>query len=103
VEAVDIIGETDISTTNGSIKARYTEVFHGEYHFSTTNGSVTLDLPSSAGGELDAKTVNGSITTDFPAKVKRLSKRHLRGEFGGGGASFKVSTVNGSVKIRENY
>jgi DUF4097 and DUF4098 domain-containing protein YvlB len=103
VDVVDIIGETVISTTNGSIRARYTEVFHGEYNFSTTNGSVTLDLPSGAGGELDAKTVNGSITTDFPATVKRLNRRHLRGTFGGGGASFKVSTVNGSVKIRENY
>jgi DUF4097 and DUF4098 domain-containing protein YvlB len=102
VEVVDIIGETDISTTNGSIKARYNEVFDGEYQFSTTNGSVTLDLPPGAGGELDAKTVNGSITTDFPATVTRLSKRHLRGTFGGGGAYFKVSTVNGSVKIREH-
>jgi DUF4097 and DUF4098 domain-containing protein YvlB len=101
VEVEDIAGETDISTTNGSIKARYTEVFDGNYHFSTTNGSVTLDLPAGAGGELDAKTVNGSISTDFPATVRRLSKRHLQGTFGGGGGLFEVSTVNGSVKIRE--
>jgi DUF4097 and DUF4098 domain-containing protein YvlB len=102
VEVVDITGETEISTTNGSIKARYNEVFTGQYHFSTTNGSVTLDLPPGAGGELDAKTVNGSITTDFPATVERLSRRHLRGTFGGGGAYFKISTVNGSVRIREH-
>jgi DUF4097 and DUF4098 domain-containing protein YvlB len=101
VEVEDIEGTTDISTTNGSIKARYTEVYSGDYRFSTTNGSVTLDLPVGAGGELDAKTVNGSITTDFPATVRRLSKRHLQGTFGSGGGLFEISTVNGSVRIRE--
>jgi DUF4097 and DUF4098 domain-containing protein YvlB len=101
VEVEDIAGESDISTTNGSIKARYTDVFPGSYHFSTTNGSVTLDLPPGAGGELDARTVNGSITTDFPATVRSLSKRHLQGTFGGGGGFFEISTVNGSVRIRE--
>ncbi len=102
VEVYDVAGTVDISTTNGSIKARYVEAGDGHHRFSTTNGSVTLYLPAEAGGELEVETVNGSISSDFPATVERMSKRHLKGTFGGGGGFFEINTVNGSVKIRKN-
>ena len=103
VEVEGIGAQADVSTTNGSIKAHYNDAVDGTHKFSTTNGSVTLYLPDGASGELDASTVNGSITTDFPATVNRMSKRRLKGSFGGGGGSlFEISTVNGSVKIRKN-
>lgn len=103
VEVEGLGSQADVSTTNGSIKAHYSDTVDGDHSFSTTNGSVTLYLPDGASGELDASTVNGSITTDFPATVNRLSKRRLKGSFGGGGGShFEISTVNGSVKIRKN-
>lgn len=100
VELVDLAGVAEVSTTNGSIKARYREAVDGTHRFSTTNGSVTIYLPDGTGGELDAETVNGSITTDFPATIEKVSKRHLRGSFGGGGGGYlEINTVNGSVKI----
>ena len=99
----DIAGDIEAKTTNGSIRARYTQATKGRHSFHTTNGSVRIYLPAGAGGELDAQTVNGSITTDFPTTVTRVSRRHLKGSFGsGGGASYEIETVNGSVKILEN-
>jgi len=99
----DIAGDIDARTTNGGILARYTEAAEGRHSFHTTNGSVRIYLPAGAGGELDAQTVNGSITTDFPITVTRMSRRHLKGSFGGGGgATYEIETVNGSVKILEN-
>ncbi len=102
IEVYDVAGVVDISTTNGSIKASYVEAGDGHHRFSTTNGSVTLYLPPDAGGELDVDTVNGSISTDFPSTIEQMSKRHLKGTFGGGGGFFEISTVNGSVKIRKS-
>ena len=102
VEAEDIAGQVDISTTNGSINASYSEASDGNHRYSTTNGSVKVFLPAGAGGEIDAQTVNGGITTDFPTTVRKLSRRHLQGSFGGGGGlSLEIETVNGSVRIRE--
>ena len=99
----DIAGDIEAKRTNGSIRARYTQATKGRHSFHTTNGSVRIYLPAGAGGELDAQTVNGSITTDFPTTVTRVSRRHLKGSFGsGGGASYEIETVNGSVKILEN-
>ncbi|TDI36794.1 MAG: hypothetical protein E2P02_24200 [Acidobacteria bacterium] len=99
----DIAGDIEAKTTNGGIRARYTEATDGRHSFHTTNGSVRIYLPAGAGGELDAQTVNGSITTDFPTTVTRVSRRHLKGSFGGGGgASYEIETVNGSIKILEN-
>ena len=99
----DIAGDIEARTTNGSIRARYTEATEGRHSFHTTNGSVRIYLPAGAGGELDAQTVNGSITTDFPTTVTRVRRHHLKGSFGsGGGATYEIETVNGSIKILEN-
>ena len=60
---------------------------------------MTVYLPDAA-GELDVQTVNGSITTDFPLEVKgKIGGRRLEGRGGSGRATFRIRTVNGSVKL----
>lgn len=103
VRVEDVSGDVEAATVNGGIDARYKSLTDGRHRFSTTNGSVTLELPSGAGGHFDARTVNGRITTDFPVTVSgTLSKRRLSGQFGSGGGSFEITTVNGSVSLRNN-
>lgn len=96
-------GDIDASTVNGRIEASYRNAPNeGSHEFTTVNGSVELSLPSAAGGEFEASSVNGSIDTDFPLTVERArfgGASKLQGRFGSGNASFKVKTVNGSVKI----
>jgi DUF4097 and DUF4098 domain-containing protein YvlB len=103
VEVARVSGEVETSTVNGSIKATYLDVDpDGRHRFSTTNGSVTLYLPPDASGEFEAQTVNGSIKTDFPLEVTgKFGSRRLRGRLGDGRGTFDISTVNGSVRIRE--
>jgi Toastrack DUF4097 len=102
VQLDDIEGEIQAETTNGSIRASYDKAPGGTHRFETTNGSVQISLPANTGGELDAETVNGSIETEIPITLVGSSRRHVRGTFGSGSGSFKVSTVNGSVKILSN-
>lgn len=99
VQVDDVEGEIEAETTNGNIRASYGQAADGTHRFETTNGSVRISLPPDAGGELDAETVNGSIEVAFPTTLVRSSRRHVRGHFGSGTSSIKVTTVNGSVQI----
>jgi DUF4097 and DUF4098 domain-containing protein YvlB len=98
----DIAGEIEAETTNGGIRASYRSVEGGRHRFETTNGEVRVYLPSNAGGDLEAETVNGSIEVDFPMTLTRTGRHHIQGSFGGGSASFEISTVNGSVTVLPN-
>jgi hypothetical protein len=102
VHLKDVGGEVEAGTVNGSIEAALTAPGDGRHRFSTTNGSVTLSIPAGASGELDAETVNGSVTTDFPLTLSgSFSRKRLRAQIGdGGGASFEIRTVNGSITLR---
>jgi DUF4097 and DUF4098 domain-containing protein YvlB len=96
----DVGGEVEASTVNGSIEAHYAEVASdGAHRFSTTNGGVRLYLPPDVGGAFEARTVNGSIETDFPLEVKGRVGKRLEGRLGEGRGSFRVTTVNGSVRL----
>ena len=51
-------------------------------------------------------TVNGSITSEFPSlTVEKESSigNNLKGSLGNGGATVKVTTVNGTIKILKNH
>lgn len=100
LESID--GDVEAETTNGSIQTSYRRAGDGRHRFETTNGSVRLYLPSDAGGELEAETSNGSIEVDFPMTVRRSSRRHLEGSFGSGAGTFRIETVNGSIKLLPN-
>ena len=36
------------------------------------------------------------------ATIEQMSKRHLKGRFGSGSGRFELSTVNGSLTIRQS-
>jgi DUF4097 and DUF4098 domain-containing protein YvlB len=121
VETVGINGSTVLSTTNGKISA---EEMTGSVKAEGTNGSISIDLvsvqdddnvvlhtvngnivltlASKLGADIRASTVNGSIRTDFPLEIKgEWGPKNISGKMNGGGAHFKVETVNGSVAIEE--
>jgi DUF4097 and DUF4098 domain-containing protein YvlB len=73
-----------------------------ETEFTTVNGSVNVTLPASLGAEVEASTVNGSIDSDFPLLVHgKISPRKITGTIGSGGRELKLTTVNGSIRIRK--
>ena len=101
VEIADVSGEVEARTINGSIRASYLEAGGGSHRFSTTNGGVRVQLPPDVSGDFEARTVNGSIQTDFPLEVSGRPGRRLHGQLGDGKGRFRISTVNGSVKIQK--
>jgi hypothetical protein len=100
VRVIDTEGPVDASTVNGSIQADYRKLSQATHEFHTTNGSVTLYLPRDAAGDFEAHTVNGSISSDLPLTISgKIGGRRLTGRVGQGGGTFRIRTVNGSVKL----
>ncbi len=102
VTADAVRGSLDVSTSNGAIEAHLVEPQAGHrQRFETHNGGITLWLPSNTNAELSASTTNSSVSTDFDLLMKggEVSKRHLGGKLGTGGASIDLTTSNGRIRV----
>jgi hypothetical protein len=91
------------STVNGSITCRLGQSrFTDDVAFETVNGSITIEMPDGLNADFRASTVNGSIDSDFPILVTgKVSRRSLHGAIGDGGPELRLSTVNGSIRLRK--
>jgi hypothetical protein len=103
---IDIVtsGFAEASTVNGNITCRLgAGRLSGDLSFETVNGSITLDMAPGLHADFRGSTVNGRIDSDFPILVTgQVSRRSLRGSIGDGGPELRVSTVNGSIRLRQN-
>jgi hypothetical protein len=63
---------------------------------------VRLTLPSDAKARIQATTVHGGIDNNFGLHTNdhRFVGHDLTGELGGGGASIKLTNVNGTIDVR---
>jgi hypothetical protein len=101
VDARSVSGPVSAKTTNGNIDVR-AGVLDSRTEYSTTNGSITVELPSRTNADLDMRTVNGRVSSDFPVTVEgSFSPRRLRAKLGDGGPTVRMSTVNGSIRLRK--
>lgn len=110
VRATTVNGDVDVRTTgvaeartvNGDITLRLGRSdLSDDVEFETVNGSITIEMPEGLNADFRASTVNGSIDSDFPITVTgKVSRRSLRGSIGAGGPELRLSTVNGSIRLR---
>ncbi|MDX1674708.1 MAG: DUF4097 family beta strand repeat-containing protein [Longimicrobiales bacterium] len=111
VRASTVNGDVDIrtaglaeaNTVNGGITAVLgTSRLRDDVRFETVNGSITLEIPDGLNADFRASTVNGTIDSDFAILVSgKVDPRSLRGTIGDGGPELRLSTVNGSIRIRQ--
>lgn len=102
VDARSTGGAVSARTTNGDITVRAAALDGDQTEFSTTNGSITVELPASVNADVDMRTVNGRLSSDFPLTVEgSFSPRRLHATLGKGGPTLRLSTVNGSIRLRK--
>jgi DUF4097 and DUF4098 domain-containing protein YvlB len=67
----------------------------------SVNGGVHLSLPSNYSARLETSTTNGRVHSEIPelATPREKQQRQIGVDMGGGGATIRVSTTNGSVHI----
>ena len=100
IHATDLGADAKLATVNGSIHAAFATVSATQrITTDSVNGACELTLPAGTGAHIDLSTVNGSTRCDFPLTIEKSSGRTLRGTIGGGGATVRADTVNGSIRL----
>ena len=96
-------GEVEASTVNGGIHVTISDVASAAtLALTTVNGGITLEAPRDLRAAIDARTTNGSVASDLPlVEEGQRSRTRLVGRLNGGGASIRLRTTNGSVRLRE--
>jgi len=75
----------------------------GNYSLKSHSGNVELDLPANSAFDFEAETFSGSITTDFEIKVTgKISPKEMSGVVNGGGATVKLSSFSGDIKLKKS-
>src|SRR6266702_2954377 len=103
VDAETADGPVSAVSVNGSVRARMRAFADtGEVSLFTVNGTATAELPARLDADVEASTVNGSINTDYPLTVTgKYMSHHLRGTVGNGGRRVHITTVNGSINLKQ--
>lgn len=99
----EVSGDAWLKTHNGSIKTYYSGDAPPvcEISLVTYNGSIDLRTPPNLSAKVDLSTYNGSINTALPITISgTVSKRKLQGTIGDGAGKLRLSTHNGSIKVR---
>jgi DUF4097 and DUF4098 domain-containing protein YvlB len=95
-----------LSTVNGRVSAEMVSLDKGQnVSLEAVNGELHLAIPTNASAQIAASTINGRITSEFPSlqpKKEFPVGKNLNGTLGSGGASVKMTTVNGPTKIAIN-
>lgn len=94
-------GEVEGRTTNGGVDVDLDgSGWQGSgLELETTNGGVHVSVPANYNAHLDTGTTNGRVSIDFPVMVQGNVGRTVSTDLGTGGATIRVRTSNGGVKI----
>ncbi len=99
-----LAGDVQGRTTNGGLKVELIgDKWDGQgMNVETVNGGVRVAMPSNYSAHVETATTNGGISTDFPVSVQGKISNSLSFNVGGGGATIRVVTTNGGVKIQRS-
>lgn len=94
-------GDVQGRTTNGGIDVTLDgTAWQGNgLDVETTNGGVRVSVPDNYNAHLDTGTTNGRVSIDFPVTMQGTLNRSVSTDLGSGGATIRVRTSNGGVKI----
>lgn len=81
-------GDVSAGSTSGSVNIKSSEA-PDAINVDTVSGSVTITIPETDNLSVSFDSVSGSFNSDLPVTM-------------GGKASYKISTVSGSLKIKTN-
>jgi hypothetical protein len=102
VEVADLDGAADVETHNGDIRISYAR-FTRSSSFETHNGGVDIRLPAGAKFHVNANGHHMDVDSEFPTVVSHAPREgRYVGDINGGGPELRVSTHNGSLRLRKS-
>jgi DUF4097 and DUF4098 domain-containing protein YvlB len=91
-----------LKTLSGDVVYRGRINRAGTYSLKSHSGGIDMFLPADSAFDFEAETFSGDIATDFDVKVVgKISEKEMSGVVNGGGASVKISTFSGDIKLKK--
>lgn len=91
-----------VHTSNGKVEFSGSLADHGEHTFENSFGDIILHLPAESAFKFNLTTEFGKITSELPLTLTgEMSENQWQGEVNGGGATVRVTTNNGNIKLLE--
>jgi DUF4097 and DUF4098 domain-containing protein YvlB len=95
-----ISGQVNATTSGGPIEATFARGNAAGGLLETSGGSIRVTLDPTVNLQVDASTSGGIVSTDLPLRREgKISPSSLRGLLGSGGASLRLHTSGGSIRI----
>lgn len=113
VEAESVSGELELTEVSeastvrakalsGGIVYRGSINKAGAYTLKSHSGNVEMFLPAASAFDFEASTFSGDVESDFELKVSgTVSAKEIRGVVNGGGATVKLSSFSGDIKLKK--
>ena len=96
----DAGGRVQADTSGGGVTVSFTPGNASGGSLSSSGGGVTVELDPSVNLEIDATSSGGPVISDIPITVRgRISKSNLQGTLGSGGATLRLRSSGGSIRI----
>jgi len=101
IEVYEGGGSVHARTTNGNVHLELLHITDSKgMTAETTNGSLVLAVPTDTQANLEARSLNGNFYSELPISLESsLKPREMRGKLGKGGASIRLNTVNGGIRV----
>jgi hypothetical protein len=101
VQVSDFDGAASIETHNGSVRVAYSR-FAKSSQFETHNGTIEVRLPPNSRFHVNANGHHMGIDSDFPTVITKGPREgRYVGDVNGGGPELRVSTHNGSLRLKK--
>lgn len=100
IEITDAGAEVQASTSGGSVRVVFRPGNAKGGSLETSGGGIEVRIDPSVGLDLDASCSGGKVRTDLPVGVVgTVAENGLRGKVNGGGASLRLRSSAGGIRI----
>lgn len=95
----DAGGQVQADTSGGGVRASFARGNSRGGTLESSGGSIEIELDPQADLEIDAAASH--VNTDLPLRIQgEISRHHVRGTLGKGGATLRVRTSGGGIRIQ---
>jgi hypothetical protein len=100
VEITGAGGHVEAHSTGGPVTVRFAPGNARGGELSSSGGSVRSEVDPKVALSIDASSSGGGVNTDLPVTIQgRISNDSLRGDLNGGGATLRLRSSGGGVRI----
>lgn len=100
IEITGAGGAVRADTSGGPVDVAFTRGNSSGGSLSSSGGGVRVRLDPAASLEIDASSSGGSVVSNIEVAVRgKVSRNSLHGRIGGGGATLKLRSSAGSIRI----